>query len=247
MPLSRQLLTSSHLRELDTAISELLALAPRAGHPAPIPQQYVGTTINNAAMLLTVPASALDGRARIPTPSEDSVWHSIMKAVHRTFLASLQAAVEGGLVHICDQLHLAVTSGARARATGLAERIRQKVDPSPIEGELRELARTGSNQPAFDDYLEPVLENCFASDDRRREWRRFFRAFSIVRNKASHFNPALNGHERQALAAGGMGAMVDVNGNLQINPRVYAQLSKLSLDFFDEAVQGLAADGPAAS
>ena len=239
MPLSSQLLSSSHLLEIEASIEELLELSTGLGDPAPVPHQYVGTVVDNVICLLTAPANSLDAGSRLVIPSEDRTWLSTMVAVHRAFLASLQAGIEAGLVHMCQKLGVAVQSRSRARATRLAASIREKVDATPIRKELRDLERMGDAHPSFDDYLAAVLRTCLTADDRRSSWRHFFRALSIARNKAAHFDPRLTPLEREELVAGGLGSMVDERGELQINPRMYTQLARLSVNFFSEALQGM--------
>jgi hypothetical protein len=90
-----------------------------------------------------------------------------------------------------------------------------------------------SYRPGFDDYLESVLATVTMPPETMAQWRRFFRAFSIVRNKASHSDPSLKDSERKALTDGGCGVMISASGDLAMNPRMYAQFVTLTLQFLD--------------
>src|SRR5438132_336799 len=134
-------------------MEELLELSRHTGHPAAMPLQYVGTIIDNAVALLAVPLDGLNPNPQFVIASEDSVWYSLVAAVHRAFLTSLQAAVEKGLGELCNEWQLEVEAGARVRSTALADAITAKVDAERIAQELTELRRMGSTHPAFEDFL----------------------------------------------------------------------------------------------
>jgi hypothetical protein len=96
---------------------------------------------------------------------------------------------------------------------------------------LRRLIRT--KRPGFNDYLEGALSAVSLSKEIKKAWRLFFRALSIVRNKASHSDPSLTEAEREILRQGGFNAMVSDTGELKMNTRMYQQVAALILDFFD--------------
>lgn len=223
-----------HLKHITAAMDELLQISGRGAAPASEQAQYIGTVVDNTLALLTSPANALDRGDRHVTFDESTNWLSLMQAVHRSFFASILIAVEAGLAVVCQEHRTVVISGTRKKADAIAARIETKVDPLLVETELRDLRRLGSAQPTFNDYLDHVLAARQIAPERRRLWWRFFRAMSIVRNKASHALTSLTAQERRDLDAGGCAALIDLEGNLQLTARMYGQVARLAFDFWDE-------------
>jgi hypothetical protein len=236
--------TSKHLQRITEAIDELMAFHARTADPAPIPHQYIGTTIDNTVGLLAAPANALDGGTRALRFSDIHNWLSLMQAVHRSFFSSLQLAIEAGLVAICRERGLQVPSRLRHRMKSAIEKIEKAAgDNDEVHEAIKDLCTfLKSYRPSFNDYLESVLAISLLPRTTKTQWRRFFRALSIIRNKASHSDSSLTENERKALIDGGCRRMISTTGELVMNPRMYAQFVTFSLQFFD-LVCGAAAPG----
>lgn len=227
--------TSRHLQRIGEAVDELMRFHARTADPAPIPHQYIGTVVDNTVGLLTAPANALDGGSRSIRFSDTRNWLSLMQAVHRSFFSSLQLAIEAGLVAICRDRGLQAPSRLREGMESAVDKIEKASrDNDAVHRGIKHL-RTflKSYRPGFDDYLESVLATASLPRETKAQWRCFFRALSIVRNKASHSDPSLTETERNALTEGGCGVMISAAGELVMNPRMYAQFVTFSLQFFD--------------
>jgi hypothetical protein len=224
-----------HIQSILEAINELMTLHPRTAAPAPLPHQYVGTIIDNTVGLLTAPANSLDGGSRSLRFESARNWLSLIQAVHRSFISSLHTATEVALVEFCRQndLHVAGALGLAAEKAfaDLATHMPDNSGARKSVKNLRNLIRTV--HPGFTDYLEAVLKSSPLSTETRSHWRKFFRALSIARNKASHGNPALSKAEINDMRKGGLGFMVDANETLVTNPRMYFALAELVLGFLD--------------
>lgn len=227
--------TSKHLQRILEAIDELIRLHVRTAAPAPMPHQYVGTVVDNTIGLLTAPANALENGVRRIQFSDARNWLSLMQAVHRSFFSSLQLAIEAGLEAICRQQGLKVSSRLRENMDSAIGKIESVAgDNEEVHRGIRHL-RTflKTYRPGFDDYLESVLTTVSLPRRTKARWRRFFRALSIVRNKASHFDTSLSDPERKVLIEGGCRTMVSKSGDLVMNPRMYVQFVTFSLQFLD--------------
>jgi len=227
----------THVQRIEESLTELSTFQPRTAEPAHVAHQYVGTVVDNSLALLVIAANALDGRSRNVSFSESRNWISLLQAVHRSFFASLHLAVERGLHDICEKVGSEVSSSAATQfdreykklfavletdvAIEQAKRFRNKCRP-----------RT---HPTFDDYLNVVLKlpNLALSREIQQTWRSFFRALSIVRNKASHSNPSLTNKEMDDLAKSGCSVMVSADDTLVLNARMYFQLVDHVLNFLD--------------
>lgn len=89
------------------------------------------------------------------------------------------------------------------------------------------------NKPVFEDYLNSALDISSLNKKQKTIWRRFFSALSITRNKVSHSDHTLSSSEITALKNGGFGALISLKGEIEVNPRIYFQMSAFILDFFD--------------
>lgn len=226
-----------HVQVIDEAITELLTLHVRTAAPAPLPHQYVGTIVDNTIGLLTAPANSLDAGSRHIGFEQDGNWLSLMQSVHRSFFSSLHTATERALVEICAERKVEVVSRLQAAAEkafgDLDSEIPKTGAAHRAVKNLRKLFRTV--RPGFDDYLNTVIERSALQPEVRLNWRRYFRALSIVRNKASHSDPTLSPAEVTDLRTGGFAAMIQKPETLVMNPRMYFQVATFTLDFLDIA------------
>jgi hypothetical protein len=227
--------TSRHLQRILEAIQELMRFHAKTATPAPLPHQYVGTVVDNTVGLLMTPANGLDGGKRTIRFSDASNWLSLMQAVHRSFFSSLQLAIEAGLLAICRERGLQVSSRLREDMQSEIRKIENAAgDNDAIHCGVKHLRSFLKRyRPSFDDYLESVLTTVSLPNITKARWRRFFRALSIVRNKASHSDTSLTETERKALVEGGCGVMISKSGDLVMNPRMYAQFVTFTLQFLD--------------
>lgn len=226
---------TKHLQRILEAVDELMAFHTRTVAPAPIPHQFVGTVVDNTVGLLIAPANALDGGARAIRFSDDSNWLSLMQAVHRSFFSSLHLAIEAGLVALCRERGVTARNRLREGMQSAVEQIENAAGTNETvhRGVKHLYAYLKTQRPGFDDYLEAVLDTTSLARKTKTQWRRFFRALSIVRNKASHSDVSLTEPERKALVDGGCEVMISPSGELVMNPRMYAQFVTFALQFLD--------------
>ncbi|MCG2585988.1 hypothetical protein [Massilia sp. TS11] len=225
-----------HLQRINESIEELQAFSPRTSAPAPIPHQYIGTIIDNTIGLLTAPANAVDKGSRNVQFAAPSNWLSLMQAVHRSFFSSLMSAVEKGLTHICQTKEIPIKSKQGEKLLAKVSAIQSTCTNAGLEiPELAELEKHfAAFKPTFADHLDSTLEATLLDKEAKKKWRRFFRALSIVRNKASHSDTTLTNAEREDLRSGGCEVMIDERNELVLNPRMYAQAAYFALQFFEE-------------
>lgn len=74
-------------------------------------------------------------------------------------------------------------------------------------------------------------------ESRKKIWRNFFNALSILRNKVSHSDSFLNINEINVLKKGGFENLLSPELELQTNPLHYKEVCVYILDFFDELIQ----------
>ncbi|CAI8804767.1 HEPN_RiboL-PSP domain-containing protein [Pseudomonas sp. IT-P74] len=230
----------NHLHAIDTSIAELKDLERRTIAPASIPHQFIGTMVDNTMVLLTTPANILDQGGRSFSCTGFETWISLMQAVHRSFYSSILLATERALKFICDEQNLEVNSRRKLKHDVLLDIIQANIQNSPAASKaVAELKKQNKhNRPDFSDYLECALDATNLDKETIVKWRKFFRALSIARNKASHSNTALTEAEKADLRDGGFALLISDTGIFVTNPRNYAQASILVLDFFDELQKG---------
>lgn len=225
----------SHIKEIDNALAELLTLQNRTKAPAILPNQFIGTVIDNTVCLLTAPGNSLDKGNRQVSYDKDENWVSAMQAVHRSFYSSVHMAIEKALSEFCKERSVTVESSIRREYEKEYEKIKGKLNG---EGEILvdrffEKIMKGI-RPNFYDYLQTALDISPIEKEQKKMWRKFFDALTIVRNKSAHSDPSLTDNEAQRLKDGGYGVLASADNQLQINPRNYYQVAFHTLDFFDE-------------
>jgi hypothetical protein len=241
---------AAHIAAIDAAIAELLALGKRTGAPASIQHQYIGTMVDNTMVLLTAPANSLDSGKRICRFTEMHNWISLMQAVHRSFLSSIQTATEKGLAEYCKANNADVCSrmkdNTEAQLKILEEHVNSTAEIARAIKKLRVSNR--GMRPAFDDYLETAMGVAKLSKETKKTWRTFFRSLSILRNKVSHSDSLLDENERACLREGGFGKLISAdNGQLSMNARMYKEIASYTLDFFDMLLSSKLQSGNGAS
>lgn len=224
-----------HIKEIDRSIGELLTLQDRTKAPAIIQNQFIGTVIDNTVCLLTAPANSLDKGNRHVTYDKSENWISAMQAVHRSFYSSIHLAIEKALDEFCKEKSVKVESSIKKEYEREFLKLKRNLDETtePLVAKFFD-KMSRSLRPNFDDYLQTALEISSIKKDRKKMWRKFYDALTILRNKSAHSDPNLTDNEVQRLKDGGYGALVSTNNQLQINPRNYFQIAFHTLDFFDE-------------
>ena len=225
----------AHIAHIDGAMHELHALQARTQAPANLAHQYVGTIVDNTVGLLTAPANALDRGGRFVQFTEVPNWVSLMQAVHRSFFSSVHSATELALAEVCRERGANVSSRLKQATEGPLGHIEEIAGDDPtVRRALKDLrALMRANRPGFDDFLESALTTSSLPEQLRKHWRKFFKALSVIRNKASHAHPELTDSERARLRDGGLGHMIDGSGGLVMNTRMYLPVATAVLDFFD--------------
>jgi hypothetical protein len=225
----------AHLADINQAIAELAALESRTISPAPIYHQYIGTIIDNTIGLLTAPASILNSPVPRIAFSEDHNWLSLMLAVHRSFFSSIQIGLEKALCELCTTNGVKVVSKFQRTAekafSELVPHIAETEDAARATKNLRKIFRVG--HPGFDDYLNAALDTSSLSAKDKKEWRKYFRAISILRNKTSHSDTELSDAEKTAFHDAGFGDYLSESGTLRLNSRRYCQVAVRVLNFLD--------------
>ncbi|OYT78223.1 hypothetical protein [Pseudomonas sp. PGPPP2] len=228
-----------HIHGIDTSIAELDVLQSRTVAPAPMPHQFVGTVLDNTAVLLTAPANSLDLGGRFATFEHMKNWISVMQAVHRSFYSSILISVEAGLEFICNEHKLAINSHRKFQTDALLDAIQVCIESSPnidanAHAALKKLRKQNlPRRPEFSDYLETALKASKLDKNKKTQWRKFFQALSIVRNKVSHSDPSLNETEKTSLRGGGFEDLISEDGSLVTNSLHYSPIATSTLNFFD--------------
>lgn len=222
-----------HLKRITESIDELKGFNGRTKDPNPVTHQYIGVIVDNTLGFLCSAANSLDKGRRVATFDQMKNWTSLMRAVHQSFFSTLHIAIEAALEDLCTKLSVTAKSSERGRYLKIIKKINENEDH---KNELS--AYFEKRKPSFDDKVDAILKSRKLEEQKKTTWRKFFKAITILRNKASHPpNPKLSEPEIQSLRDGGFDTCVSKNGELQANPRMYAQIVKYVLDFFDEANQ----------
>lgn len=232
MPMDRK----KHLQSIEEAINELQNLSTRTSAPAKMPYQYIGTIVDNAMLSLTTPSAIIDNSNKRIYHCDNSCLESLIAGIHRCFFQSMHAAVEKGLEEILRENNIALAGSVSLRAKQILENFED------LPKEVKKLIRQVKGfSPTFPDRLETVLSLMECDKAVKDKWRHFFSAFGKLRNKASHgIDMSLTEREKEVLITGGMKAVInEKNSELHANPRMYFQLAKFSLDFFDEVYRGM--------
>ncbi len=226
MKSTQEINKQSHLHHILTTLEELIIISKKTAAPSDNCFQYIGTIVDNTAGLLTAPANSLDNGNRRIIFSEDKNWVSLMQAVHRSFLSSIQAAVEKALSEQCNYVEIK----NKKKIDSLLEELSDKL----TNAQKRAIKSLSPKKPSFNDYLEAVLKNNNTmSADRKTIWRKYFKCLSLVRNKVSHSDCSLSSSEKELLMHNGFSPLVNET-ELQFNSRIYTQVCNHAIQFFQE-------------
>ena len=231
----------THLQHIEESLAALLTFAPRTAAPAHVAHQYVGTVIDNTLAHSVAAANSLDGGTRTATFSESRNWESLLQAVHRLFFASMHLAIERGLNDVCEAAGVEVQSSTTSQFDREYDKLLTalEIDSSNEQAQRFKKKCRPRAHPTFDDHLNAALKlpSLNLPRETQQTWRSFFRALSIVRNKASHSDPTLSSTETADLAKGGCAAMVSSNDTLVLNVRMHTQVVERVLSFLDLVVK----------
>lgn len=196
-----------------------MPLSKALAAPAPECLQFLGTVVDNTIALLTAPANAIDGGSRNFRFGAPRNWLSLVQAVHRSFFSSILLTTEAALAGICRERNIEVIPSSRAKATEIVQRLKGRISMR----DAKDIMSLTGKQPQFNDYLNVVLRTAKLRKADAAMWRKYFRALSIIRNKASHYDTTLSDGEVTALGEGGFSVAV-TDGRLGVNPRMYKQV-----------------------
>lgn len=216
---------NSHLQHILITLDELLIISKKTSAPADLCFQYIGTIVDNTIGLLTAPANSLDDGNRRISFDEEHNWISLMQAVHRAFLSSVQIAVEKALANDCGSIEI---SGEKKIASLLKE-----LDGKLTDQQIKLVKSLVPKKPSFNDYLDASLKKSPMSNDRKKIWRKYFKCLSIIRNKVSHSDCSLSSNDRECLVLNGFAPLVMEN-KLQFNSRYYTQICNHLIQFFQD-------------
>lgn len=228
------------MKPMVIAVVDLDSLGKEFAAPAHMCFQLLGTLVDSTKGLLTAPMNAIDGGDRKFAFNLNIAWDSLMQAVHRYFLSSLQVAIEKGLRTICKEHEIEVSSSLRRRAQEVVDGIADKITPE----EAKAIMDLVGKHPQFDDYLNATIKAAALSQDDAKMWRRFFRALSIIRNKVSHSDASLSEAEITSIKAGGLDAAVKDVG-LGWGSHMYAPVVSVVAEFFRSVLSKLPPVSPA--
>lgn len=220
-------------------MSELAALSPTLAAPEASTQaQYIGTCVDNTLVLLTSVANSIDRGSRSISFSEEHNWHSAMKAVHRSFYASIITCAEKACSDLCEEKGLEVESGRARTSKKLCAMLESAgiEDVDLLRRIQKQIVSFAGSKPNFADYINTVIKSSSMVSGRAKMWKKYFAALHTVRNKASHSNPALSENEVKLLKASGFVALVSPANELQLNPKNYKQICEHALLFFKEVM-----------
>ena len=191
--------------EAHETINNLVPIGVATGNGAPRYYGYLGSVTNAFIPLLTI-AIQQSGEAEVTYPPglNDGQFQQLVQILHRSYYATLLAALEG----VCDGF---------VRTKGQV----------PVSA-------SGKAHLEFSDYLEAALNLTVMCDDRKKFWRKYFNGMRILRNKCSHFSALLAPHERTALLDAGLGNHVSSSDEVQTQPANYASIAKKILEFTKE-------------
>ncbi len=227
---------TENLTDIVESLNELELLSPTLGAPASVQKQYIGTCVDDTLVMLTGVANSIDGGGRHITFSDEASWHSAMKAVNRSFSNSIVSHTEKACADWCAAKGITVESRRLKKGQKLCELVRNAsiTDESIVQRLEKGILDLAGSKPAFSDYVNTVIENSNVGSERAKMWRKFFKALSTPRNKASHSDVTLSQHEVDELRASGFGALISSEGELQLNSRHYKEICGHVLLFFEE-------------
>ncbi|HAU2052860.1 TPA: hypothetical protein JBK15_15970, partial [Legionella pneumophila] len=146
MKATNEINRNSHLQHILTTLEELIIISKKTAAPSDNCFQYIGTIVDNTIGLLTAPANSLDGGNRRISFNDDNNWVSLMQAVHRSFLSSIQTSVERALAESCKIIEI--------KSKKKINSLLKELDGKLTNKQIKLIESLAPKKPSFDDYLE---------------------------------------------------------------------------------------------
>lgn len=234
-----------YFNDLKNVILKLGSLKTRTEISRPIQHQYVGTAINSIILIF---CSALDSlniehnndKKRTVKVSDFQTWKAVVQVFQRMAFSILHCCMEQGIDDLFKENSFKPKSSAGRNYLEMLDKINVQQDEIS-EKELEKLKKQLNKiSPSFDDRINGVFD--LTGIRQKKEWRIFFKGFSILRNKSSHSNVLLTSSEQETLKSMKLGSellSIYENGNFIIKTSIHVYLAKKILDFWDEVLLNL--------
>lgn len=222
---------ANHIKRIDESIKELISLQVITSPPASTQMCFLGTAITSMIYHLVGVANALDGGSRSIVKGEFEDWLSYMKTIHRVFFSLIHACLELALLEIISQHKIPINVGYNKKIDNILVNLKSVENSNKARKLIEKMKR---KNPEFNDHLEAILKNRFKEVKKRKMWRNYFKALSIVRNKSSHSDVTLTSEQKEILLSGGFRVMVSEDGSLVANSRMYKQICDHIIQFLNE-------------
>lgn len=220
---------AAHVTELEKTLNNLMSVATKLVHPAPVQLQLLGATVDITAGSVTSAYNAIsDTPKRIRFDNSDN-WVQLMRSVHRTFFSSLQSVTEQGLKEFCTANELTVANSRRLQLEKVTGKLDQRIGLTTRE--KRKLLSFVSPRPEFMDFVKLATHEL--ARERQRHWRFWFQAMAILRNISSHSNRDLVPTEIEILGIAGFGSVVE-GTEISLSSSIYVPIIENTVSFFNE-------------
>lgn len=227
-----------YFHEVINLIQKFEQLGPRTDLNSSIYHRLLGSTIESYKCFLAGIGNSL---SNIVDPSkflkaiyvDDEDLMNVIKLSHRTYFNQLHSSTASVLKEFCDNKSIDVPNNLKAEIMKNVAALKKKM-PSEYHGEIDHFASKLKSPkfPQFDDYLNAVIKSKAVNKKQTSTWRKFFRGFSLLRNKVSHESTTLNVSEKQVLVDSGIGVQISENEFL-VSFEVYYELTVRNLEFID--------------
>jgi len=222
-----------YLDVINQALPQLVEIHKRTAKPELLLHQYVGTIADSLAGLLDGAANSLIGNSRIVF-SELRSWEIMSSLILRSFFSHMHSSIEQGFIEFYTTQQLSLPKSTRNQKI-IKKILKIENEHAYDLSELRKFFK--DSPPTFTDYLNGLLKESSLRKKRKEIWNNYFKALTIIRNKASHSNAILNENEITELNKGGFTPMISKNNTIEANPLYYVQVINFTLDFFDELLE----------
>ena len=138
---------------------------------------------------------------------DDEIWEHYTDAINRSFYSTLAMGIEAMCHGFCKARGGLVVSSSQGKP------------------------------PQFMDYVNSGLRLSTISDSRKPDWRAYFEAVRILRNKCSYYDTLLTQVERDALVRAGLSHHIGDSGHVWTNPTYSAPILTQVLAFVQEIDQ----------
>ena len=227
-----------YFREVVNLIQKFDQLGPRTDLKSSIYHRLLGSTLESYKCFLAGIGNSL---SNIVDPNkflkaiyvDDEDLKNVIKLSHRTYFNQLHSTVATVLKEFCENESIDVPNNIRAEIMKNVVALKKKI-PSEYHKEIDNFANKlrSPKFPQFDDYLNAVLQFKEVEKKQASSWRKYFRGFSLLRNKVSHESTTLNVDEKQVLVDSGIGVQISENEFL-VSFDVYYELIVRNLELLD--------------